>query len=50
LLIESGADLIEVSEHVGHSSPTITAKVYAHRSDDSRRNVADRLGIIVNGG
>jgi integrase len=37
LMLAEGANIIEVSEVLGHSSPAITAAIYAHSFEDGKR-------------
>jgi integrase len=36
LMLASGASLVTVSKVLGHSSPAITATIYAHALDESK--------------
>lgn len=49
LLIENGVDVTAVRDHLGHASIDTTVGSYSHRSAESRQNVANVLGRIVNG-
>lgn len=40
----AGASLKDTSEFLGHSAISITADIYSHVFDDSRRQVAERVG------
>ena len=46
LLLESGADLFEVSRLLGHSSISITADIYGHFTTKMRRGLADRMDAL----
>ena len=46
LLLESGADLFEVSRLLGHSSISITADVYGHVTPSMKRGLADRMDAL----
>lgn len=46
-LIDGGAHIKVVQEHLGHSSYAITADIYSHVSTDRRREVADHLERAV---
>ena len=41
-LIDAGVDIVTISKRLGHASPNITLKVYAHlfRKDDSKASDA----------
>lgn len=43
LLLESGASLKHVMEHLGHRSPNMTLGVYASVSEEAREEVAQKL-------
>lgn len=40
----AGASLKDTSDFLGHSAIGITAEMYSHVFDDSRRQVAERVG------
>ena len=40
LAITSGADIVSVSEILGHASPAITLNVYSHASEESKRKAS----------
>jgi integrase len=42
--LEAGVDFKTVSELMGHASPTMVMKVYAHVSDERKRGAAKRVG------
>lgn len=42
-LIDAGASIVEASEQLGHASPAITARVYAHSVGDRRHTIARDL-------
>ena len=46
--IASGGDLVELSAHMGHRDPAVTARVYSHEFERARRSDArrDRLDGI----
>ena len=46
-LIDAGAHIKVVQEHLGHSSYAITADIYTHVSPDRRREAADHLDRAV---
>jgi integrase len=50
LLIDKGVDVVTISKRLGHASPAITLKVYAHlfRKDDSK--AADAINRALNEG
>jgi len=41
-LIDAGVDIVTISRRLGHASPTVTLRVYAHlfRKDDSKASDA----------
>jgi len=45
--IGSGGDLVELSAHLGHRDPSITASVYAHEWEKASRSDARRARIEV---
>jgi integrase len=47
LLLESGADLYEVSRLLGHSNIGITANVYGHVTARMKRGLADKMDSIL---
>jgi integrase len=47
MLIADGADVSEVAEHLGHSNPTITLRVYAHFFSSRKRGTAERMGRLL---
>jgi site-specific recombinase XerD len=46
MLLDSGADLKSVSEIVGHSSPTLTLKVYQHTNRLMHRAAIEKLPAV----
>jgi integrase len=49
LLISEGLSPVEVAEHLGHSSPVTTMKVYAHQFDRGNREsrVREAFGVLA---
>ena len=47
-LLASGMNLVEVSHRLGHSSPSITLKIYAHEIHSSDRDLAEEMAKIAN--
>jgi integrase len=51
--ISAGGDLVELSSHLGHSSPAITASTYSHdferaaRSDERRKRIEGMFGSAL---
>ena len=45
MLISAGADIVTVSRQLGHASPDITLRVYAHLFDATRH--ADRTRELL---
>ena len=45
-LLAGGMDLVAVSRLLGHSSPTVTAKVYAHALPDRETERRELLGRL----
>lgn len=39
----SGVDIVTVSEMAGHSSPAITARIYAHSNEEAKRRATEKL-------
>lgn len=48
LLIKDGADIMDVSKHLGHSTTAITEKIYIHQTNESARRVSAQLGLFNN--
>lgn len=46
-LIAQGIDMVTVSERLGHASPVITAKIYAHVVASARQAATDASGVLV---
>lgn len=46
LLIKEGAQLVEVSNLLGHANTEITAKLYIHQSESNAINMANKLSIF----
>lgn len=49
LQLQAGVGLREIAAHLGHESPALTAKVYAHVLEDTKRQAARRLGHLLEG-
>ncbi len=47
LLLESGAELFDVSKLLGHSSITITADLYGHLTQGIRRKLAGHMEKVL---
>ena len=45
----SGADLVSVSEIVGHSTPAVTLKMYSHANTESKKKAAEIFQAAVAG-
>lgn len=45
----AGAALREITEQLGHSHPSITARMYEHRDDGLLREAARRVGKAIRG-
>lgn len=43
LLLENGYSMKEIQEWLGHASYTTTAKIYAHVSQESKKNIANSI-------
>lgn len=43
LIAELGADVLTVSKRLGHSSPAVTLKYYAHMFDRNDELIADKM-------
>ena len=50
-LIDAGVDIVTISKRLGHASPTITLRTYAHRfrKDDSRAAEAINAALAGKG-
>jgi integrase len=46
-LISAGLDIVTISRRLGHSSPTITLRTYAHLFADTGRAAADAIGKVL---
>jgi integrase len=48
LLIDKGVDVVTISKRLGHASPAITLKVYAHlfRKDDGKAAEAINRALL----
>lgn len=44
LIAELGADVLTVSKWLGHSSPAVTLRYYAHMFDRNDELIADKIG------
>lgn len=49
MLLESGWDVMAVSDLLGHSSPTVTMAIYAHSIEKRRAETAQRMGELLTG-
>lgn len=48
LMLRRGADMLDVSKILGHSSPSVTANIYAHSYTDRRKKAtADLAGALL---
>ena len=50
LQLLAGVGIREIAAHLGHESPALTARVYAHVLVDTRRQAARRLSSLLAGG
>lgn len=48
ILIEHNESPKVIQELLGHSSISVTMDIYAHVSENSKRNTINRLGDILN--
>ena len=48
LLLEAGEELKNVQELVGHSTISITADIYSHVLEKTKKKAAEKLGTILN--
>jgi integrase len=50
-LIDAGIDVVKISRRLGHASPAITLKVYAHlfrrRDDKSSKAINDAVASLL---
>jgi len=46
-MLAHGAQLIDVSAIVGHSSPLITARIYAHSCDARKRHAVNAASAAL---
>ncbi len=49
LQLQAGVGIREIAAHLGHESPALTARVYAHVLEDTKRQAARRLGDLLAG-
>lgn len=49
LQLQAGVGLREIAAHLGHESPALTARIYAHVLEDTKRQAARRLGNLLEG-
>jgi integrase len=49
LLLAEGADLRMIMNVLGHSQISLTANTYTHRSEELRRDAAERMGAALEG-
>lgn len=47
LMLANGAPITDVSELLGHSSPAITARVYAHAYEEGKRQAVETMGRLL---
>jgi integrase len=47
LMLASGAPITDVGEILGHSSPAITARVYAHAYEEGKRTAVETMGRLL---
>ncbi len=47
LQLQAGVGIREIAAHLGHVSPALTARVYAHVLEDTKRQAARRLGTLL---
>lgn len=43
IMLKLGVDIVTVSKILGHSSPAVTATIYAHSFEESRRQAVERV-------
>jgi integrase len=46
MLKEAGRDIQDIQERLGHASPTITAMIYTHFSEERQRQMTDTLDTL----
>ena len=49
LSLDSGIEPKILSDRVGHSNPTVTFQIYAHRSTGRDRAAAELIGHLIEG-
>ena len=47
LIAELGADVLTVSKRLGHSSPAVTLRYYAHMFDRNDELIADKMVVSM---
>lgn len=47
ILLSNGIDVLSVSKILGHSSPNMTMRVYAHEIEDARRKGAECISDVI---
>ena len=45
MALSAGADVVSVSEMMGHSSPALTMNVYVHAVEERKRSLADLIEL-----
>jgi integrase len=48
-LIEAGVDIVTISRRLGHASPNITLKVYAHLFSQADTKASDAINAALKG-
>ena len=48
--LEAGADVRTVAELMGHSTTRTTLDTYQNRSDERKRDVAERVAAVISAG
>lgn len=47
LSIANGADIVSISEKLGHSEPSITLNVYSHANEEAQRRANEALAQAI---
>lgn len=47
LSIANGADIVSVSEKLGHAEPSITLNVYSHANEEAQRRANEALAQAI---
>lgn len=49
LQLQAGVGIPEIASHLGHESPALTARIYAHVLEDTKRHAATKFSNLIGG-